>query len=233
LGTLRPTIRWAPIAGAKPKTLYTVTLYGEGMQVIWTREVVADTRFAYPDNEPPLAHGRVYKVAVAAEGQSSQQDHSPGLGFQTLTADQAQKLAAEAARRKQLGLPDGPTRYLLANLYAANELYSEAIEQLEDLSTTITAPPVIETLGDLYAVIGLNREAEKKYLEALALTPANDLEGRGATENSLAQVYENLGIFDRAVAHLAEARKVYQRLRNWALVKALSQRERRLKRLRL
>jgi hypothetical protein len=75
----------------------------------------------------------------------------------------------------------------------------------------------------------LNREAEKRYLETLSLTPADDIEGLGATKQRLGQVYENLGMFDRAIARLREARKAYQRLGNRALVKALLKDERRIR----
>lgn len=230
--TRRPTIRWSPIAGAKDKATYTVTLYGDRMQMIWTKAVVSDIWLDYPDQEPPLAPGQTYIVVITSEGQSSQQDRSPELGFTTLTATQARMLADDEDKRKRLRLPETQTRFLIANLYAAKELYAEAIEQLEALYPRMKEPAVVRMLGDLYAVIGLNREAEKKYLEALELTPANDLDGLGAIQKDLARVYESLGILDRAIACLAEAKKAYQRLSNWAEVKAILKDEQRLKMLR-
>jgi hypothetical protein len=232
LRNLRPTIRWTPIVGAKEKIIYNVTLYGDRLKVIWTRDVVSETRLTYPDEESALAPGQIYKVVVTGDGQSSQQDHSPGLGFTTLAADKAQMLADEERERKQMQLPETQTRFLIASLYAARELYTEAIEQLEDLYVTMKEPAVARMLGDLYAITGLNREAEKRYVEALSLTPANDLEGLGLTQKNLAQVYENLGIFDRAIARLAEAKKAYQQLRDRAMVRALLKEERRLKQAR-
>ncbi|HVG21040.1 MAG TPA: tetratricopeptide repeat protein [Blastocatellia bacterium] len=229
LRDLRPAISWAPIAGAKEKTTYNVTLYGEPGKVIWTKDVVSATRLTYPDDEPPLKPGQTYKVVVTSEGQSSQQDRTPGLGFTTLTASQARALADEEIKIKELRLPKSQTGFLIANLYAAGELYSEAIGQLEDLYTNMKEAAVAGMLGDLYAAIGLNREAEKKYLEALGLIPANDLDGLGAIQKNLAQVYESLGIIDRARACLGEARKAYQRLGNRAIVNVLLEAERRLK----
>jgi hypothetical protein len=230
LRTLRPTIRWSPIPDANASTIYKVILYGEGMNVIWDREVMAETRLPYPHDERPLKPGQTYKVVITSDGLSSQQDNSPGLGFTTLTADQSQLLAGEEAKRKQLKLPETQIRFLIVNLYAARELYSEAIEQLEGLYTTMKGPAVAGTLGDLYAVTGLNREAEKKYLEALELTDADDLDGLGMLQRNLAQVYENLGIFDQAVARLKEAMKAYRRLGNRAMLNALLKEERRLQR---
>jgi hypothetical protein len=229
LRNLRPTIRWTPIAGAKESTVYAVTLYGDSLKVIWSKEVVAATRLAYPDDEPSLTPGQTYKLVVSTDGLSSQEDHSPGLGFTTLTADQARRLADEESQRKQLKLPETQSRFLLVNLYAARGLYAEALEQSEELYKTMKEPAVARMLGDLYAAIGLNREAEKRYLWALDLTPEGDLDGRGALQKNLARVYEDLSIFDQAVARLKEAVKIYRRLRNVAMVKALLDEERRLK----
>lgn len=229
LRDLRPTIRWTPIAGAKENTTYNVTLYGDGMKVIWSKDAISATRLAYPDKEPPLTPGQTYKVVVSTDGLSSQQDRSPGLGFTTLTADQARALADEENKRKQLKLPERQTRLLVANLYAARRLYAEAIEQSEDLYATMKEPAVARMLGDLYAAIGLNREAEKRYLAALDMTPASDFDGQGLIQRDLAQVYENLGIFDQAIARLEEAIKAYRRLGNKALLIALLNEKRRLK----
>lgn len=226
---LRPMIRWSPIAGAKQGTTYNVTLYGDGMKALWSKDVVSQTRLAYPDDERPLMPGQTYIVVVTSEGASSQQDHSPWLGFTTLTPEQARTFAEAEMKRRQLGLADPQTRLLVSNLYAARGLYAEAIEQLEELYATRKEPVVARTLGDLYAEVGLNREAEKKYLEALDLTPAGDLDGLGLTQRNLAQVYESLGVFEKAITRLRAAAGAYRRLGNTARVNALLNEERRLK----
>jgi tetratricopeptide (TPR) repeat protein len=78
-------------------------------------------------------------------------------------------------------------------------------------------------------VIGLNREAEKMYLEALRLQDSSDLEAVAVTQKSLAQTCENLGIFDQAVSRLQEAIRVYELLGDTALVEQLKKREQLLK----
>lgn len=224
----RPTIRWSPIAGAKENTIYNVILYGENMKVIWTREVRATTTLVYPDKEPALRRGQTYRVAVTADGLSSKQDYSPGLGFALLSTNRAKALTDEVWKRRQLGLSEAETRFLISNLYAASELYSEAIEQLQDQYTAMKTPAVARLLGDLCAAIGLSREAEKKYLEAFDLTPANDLEGRAWIQRNLAQVYENLGIPDQAISRLEDAIKLYRRLGDTSMLKTLLNERRRL-----
>jgi hypothetical protein len=231
LRNLRPTIRWLPVSGATQNTTYQVTLYGDNPKPLWSRDVVSEPRLAYPEKEPPLIPGETYKVVVTSGGKSSRQDPLPGLGFTALTAEQARSLALEEAQRKQLELPETQTRLLVANLYAAREMYAEAIEQLEELSKTFKEPEVLLLLGDLFATIGLSREAKKRYAEALGLTAAVDFAGLGQARKSLAQVCENLGDFKMAIEHLREAKKAYRRLRNRSMVRALFTQEQRLKKI--
>jgi hypothetical protein len=231
LRTLRPTIRWSPIAGAKQGAAYQVTLYGENLKPVWSREVTNETRLLYPDKEPSLLPGQTYKVVVTSEGASSQQDQLPGLGFTTLTTQQAQTLDEEQSKRKQLGLSEISSRLLIANLYAARELYAEASEQLEELYKTAKESEVARTLGELYAAMGLNREAATKYEEALAVTDAGDLDGLGWTRINLAQIYENLGDVKQAIEQVCEAMAAYRRLRNQAMVQALFKQQQRLKKI--
>lgn len=228
ISNLRPTIRWTAVAGMKDGTPYKVTLFAEGMKKIWEREITAATSFAYPSEEPSLLPGQTYKVVVQAGGLSSQQDSSPGLGFLTLTADQQQALIKDEENLKSLELPETQTRFLLANHYAARELYAEALDLLKDLSQTMNEPAILQLFGDSYLMVGLNREAEKKYLAALSLMPIDDLDGRGLAEYSLAQVYENLGNIDQATVRLKAAINAYRRLKDTKTVKRLLNDQKRL-----
>jgi tetratricopeptide (TPR) repeat protein len=226
---LRPEIRWAPIAGAKTVT-YRVTIYTESMRAVWSREVDSKTTLAYPEKEPALAPGRVYKVIVTAQGRSSEEENLPDLGFVTLTAEQSRAVERDEQKRKQLGLSEVTTRILIANLYAARELYAEANEQLERAHDAAKDAVVARKLGDLYMRVGLNREAEKKYIEALKLLDPEDLEETGVTQKNLATACEQLGIFDQAVARLEEAIKAYEQLGDSAAVEELRKQEQRLNR---
>ena len=236
LRNLRPEIRWAPIASAKSVT-YRVTIFGENMQAIWSRDVDSETTLAYPETEPPLARGRTYKVIVTAQGRSSDEEGGAGLGFETVTAEQARELDHEAQKRKSLGLSEPQTRVLIANLYAGRELYAypskalyaEAIEQLCRAYDIVKDPVIARKLADLYLLIGLPREAEKKYLEALEVLDPEDLEETGLTQEHLATAYEQLGIFDHALRRLDEAIKAYEQLGDSAAVEELKKRQQRLK----
>jgi lipoprotein NlpI len=68
-------------------------------------------------------------------------------------------------------------------------------------------------LGDLYLSVGLNRQAEERYLAALAGSAlAADLEGQAQAHHALGRTYDALG--DRAAARrsLTDALALYERL---------------------
>ncbi len=225
----RPTIRWAPVAGSNEKTKYKVTLYGENKRLIWSRETVSKSVLVYPDNAPSLIPGQTYLVVVSTDGKSSEQEDVPDTGFVLLKADKILPLSKEKTKIQKLNLPKAQTQFLTANLYSDEGLYAEAINEVESASKTMKEPAVIRMLGDLYLTVGLNREAEKRYLEALTLQPKNDLEEQAMTQVGLAQAYENLGVVDQAAIRLSEAIKIYERLGNSAMVENLKKQEQRLK----
>ena len=74
-------------------------------------------------------------------------------------------------------------------------------------------PRVYQLLGDLYVRVALNRPAEERYLEALALAEARaDLEGEGAAHDGLGKVYLALGNVAEAAAHSTRALELYRGL---------------------
>ena len=125
----------------------------------------------------------------------------------------AQQVRDGERRIRSSNLPDDSKRLLVTELYASNGLYAEAIEELEKVSVTVKAPGVMSRLGDLYASVGLSREAEGFYLEAISLSrTAGDLEAQALALRSLALTYENLGLFDRALARYDEGIGAFEKL---------------------
>jgi hypothetical protein len=225
----RPTIRWSPVAGSNKRTKYKVSLYGENRKLIWSRVTGSKPELAYPYKKPSLTPGQTYLVVVSTDGKSSELENVPGIGFALLKADKALSLNKAKAKIQKLNLPEAQTQFLTANLYLDEHLYAEAIDEVERASGTMKEPAVVRMLGDLYLVVGLNREAEKRYLEALTIQPKNDLEEQAMTQMRLAQSYENLGISDQAIIRLDEAIKIYERLGNSAMVEILKKQEQGLK----
>ena len=229
LSNTRPKIRWTPVAGAKGGATYKVILYEEGWQVVWSKDGVSNTELAYPPDEPPLTPGQTYKVVVSMGDASSEQELLTDLGFTVLSAGERRALTAQERKIRLLRLPAPQTRFLLASLHVARGLYAEAIGEFEALSKSLKEPALMRTLGDLYLALDLNREAERWYIEALALQVSSSLGEQALTQRGLAQVYENLGNLEWAVAKLGEAKEAYKKLGDAAMVASLETQERRLK----
>jgi hypothetical protein len=245
----RPTLRWTAVpkstsdASTVPTApVYRVSIYTDNMKLVWSKEGIKKTELAYPSDMPELAPGD-YLLMVSTDTGSSDQENGAGHGFTVLPkcSDRparngnpqclAKQVRDKEKRLRQLNLPNDSTRLLIANLYASNELYAEAIEELNEVLNTAKTPAVMRQLGGLYASIGLNREAEKTYSEALKLLQAeNDPEGQALTLYALALTYETLGILDQAQMKYDEAIKAYENLGDNATVTELKNQRARVER---
>jgi len=206
--TPRPVLQWTPVDGVAD---YRITVRGPNL--VWSADAGSVTKFLYPANAPELKPGVDYKLIVESDGQSSTREPGLGLGFSILRPDEAKAVAKEESRIVDLGLPTGPTQFLIAHLYAGYGLKAEAIQRLEDLSQAFHAPAVARLLGDLYLAVGLTRRAEASYLSSLNLSKNDDDEGRMLADMSLARIYEEaLGNTKQAIQHLDAALAVANRI---------------------
>lgn len=199
LVSTHPTLRWTPVKSA---TGYTIIVRGENLH--WTTVVTNATDIVYPEKAPPLAPGFAYKLVVVANDADSSAEPGLGLGFSVLNAQDKKIVHQEQNQIENLGLPAGPTQFLVARLYAEHDLNAEAIERLEAISQTFKAAAVERLLGDLFMHVGLTRQAEGNYLHSLDLSNAeNDDEGQMVLHKALADIYEQvLGNKDAATLHL-------------------------------
>jgi hypothetical protein len=201
----RPVLRWQPVPGAKS---YKVSLQGTN----WATEVNGANELSYPDSAPALHPGVNYRLIVTAGDRSSSEEPGAGLGFSVLGAEEAKTVTDAEAKIRALGLAETPAALLIANVYATNGLYAEAIEALERLPGS-QEPAVLRLLGDLYVSTGLNRLAEERYLTALARSEAlSDVEGQAQAHHALGRIYEALGNPTEARRHLSDALVLYDRL---------------------
>jgi hypothetical protein len=214
--TTRPNIRWSPVASAATSAAaptYRVSLYTDAMELVWRKDGISKTEMSYPSDEQELVRGEVYKVVVQTGRASSQQEHSADLGFTVLTEAEAKGIGAAEESVRRLNLPADETRLLVADLYAARGLSSEAIEMLTSLRDTLKGPTVLRMLGDLYAASGLHREAVNEYEKALALPQTkSDTEGQALALTALGRSYSALGNGERARARFASAVQAFRKL---------------------
>ena len=212
----RPILRWNAVSGA---TSYIVQVQGSGVD--WQQKTVA-TEIEYP-GEPPLEKGLRYRVTVVADnGASSRSERR--VGFTVLDDQKADSVLAAVEKLKQQGLTKEAEGLALAHLYRGNNLQAEAIELLEGLvkggSQTVA---VYRLLGDIYQQGGLSRLAKERYLKALELADAGDVEGQAAIQAGLGEADYALGNEDEAVQWLEKATAGYEGLGDKSQVQELEQ----------
>jgi len=196
-----PVLRWTPVKGIAD---YHVIV--RGMNFYWSR-VYPGTEINYPDSAPPLEAGVDYKLIVETRGsnnRSSSEEPGLGLGFAMLSSKERKTVLEEEGQIENLGLPVGPTQFLIAHLYATHGINAEAIERLEGISNTFKVAAVARLLGDLYMKVALPRQAEAHYLSSLNLSVnEKDEEGQMLDHLALAHIYEEaLGNQKSAVEHI-------------------------------
>ncbi len=203
-----PVLRWTPVAGVAE---YKVIVRGGGFA--WAKDVRSSTEIPYPNSAPELKPGIDYKLIVEIGDRSS---YEPGfdLGFSILDPKDSQRVLQEEKQIEKLGLPDGPTQFLIAHLYASYGLRAEAIEKLESVSHKFKAAAVAALLGDLYASSGLIRQSEANYLSAVELAKnENDEIGSMLAHLALARIYQQeLGNAKAAITHFDSALALANRL---------------------
>lgn len=213
--TTRPTLRWSPVAAPTPgaAVTYRVGIYNEAMELVWRRQVAARTELEYPADEKPLTRGEVYKVIAEAGRRTSEEERTADLNFTVVPDAEAKEIGDAEAAIRGLNLSPAATQFFIADLYAARDLASEAIEKLEALKGGLKELAVLRMLGDLYAGAGLHREAVTHYEGALALPQAaGDLEGQALTLVALGRSYAALQKPAEAGARFAKAVEAFARL---------------------
>jgi hypothetical protein len=197
-----PVLRWTPVQGI---TNYRVIV--RAIDFYWSSQVYSGTEFTYPDKAPPLGSGVDYKLIVETSGpngRSSSEEPGLGLGFSLLGSKERKTVLDEERQLENLGLPVGPTQFLVAHLYATHGLNAEAIRRLETISSTFKVAAVARLLGDLYLEVDLPRQAETSYLNSLTLSKdGKDEEGEMLVHLALARIYgQALGNIKSASEHL-------------------------------
>jgi len=206
-----PTVRWTPVKGA---STYHVSI--RGLHFGWTSDSTIATTLVYSDknNAPRFEPGTDYKVIVFADGRGVSDEPGLGLGFSIIGANERDIVLQQQSQIEHFNLPDGPTQFLMAHLYANHGLNAEAIDRLEAISQTFKVAAAKRLQGDLYMKIGLPRQAENDYLASLDLSKLeNDNEGQMLDRKALAYIYEQIiGNREAACKQLEETIDLARRL---------------------
>lgn len=227
----KPILRWN---GATGSNNFTVTVRGEGLN--WTKqvnrsEVCQENTCELVYSGSPLQRDVSYKLVVETEekNSSSANDTTGGLGFKLIDAAKAIEVRTIAQQIGQQELSAQVKGIALADLYAEYNLLAEAIATLEELAKNQKIAAASRRLGDLYLRIGLAREAEVQYLEAVRLAQATEeIEEQAAAKSGLSQVSLALNRQDEAVRLLEEAVVGYEQLEDTQRVNELKEELRKL-----
>jgi tetratricopeptide (TPR) repeat protein len=215
-----------------------------------------DTQLTYAGQ--PLQPGTPYSVTIRTNtGKSSQDDRRPNqsqpatsLNFRILRQAEAAWVQAQAAKISTQPPTNVADALTLANFYgnyvlpeatvpayqlprqtfATYSLTSEAIALLEPLlQQGKQSAKVHRALADLYWQIGLIRQTEEHYLQAIALVQGlEDLEDWTLANNGLGQLYATIGDSRKALPYYKQARAGYLFLGDTRLADVLKRRIERL-----
>jgi tetratricopeptide (TPR) repeat protein len=193
--------------GVTGATGYRVKVIGPNLD--WTSpDLVPGTEFDYPADAPPLTPGNSYKVIVTAGDTSSEEGESEDTSFAVLAASESEEVRENEAKIRSLNLGDAPTRLLIAHLYSSNNLYAEAIEQLEPLARDRqnTESALLLLLARLNRYTALELQAEDYYLGAAQRSKqVGDIDGEALAQHELGELY------DKTLGRSSAARQSYSR----------------------
>jgi tetratricopeptide (TPR) repeat protein len=219
-----PFIRWNAVDGVKS---YRVQIRGENFD--W-ETTINDTQLQFPDN-PKLIRGNSYFITVIADnGSSSFLEGKSELGFEILGEVEANQVRQKVSRLQALNLPTEAESLAMAQFYLRNNLYSEAIDILNQIIKNGTNNPAIYQLqGDLLNRVGLSFCLELKmcaadqYLLSYDLLNKNDIANKAQIEFNLGLIYSNSNLGDTAIGWLKKAADNFKSLGDTQKVNEISE----------
>lgn len=203
----RPSLRWNSVVEA---TSYTVRLL-RGTREVWQLETTQNA-ISYPDDQAALEPYANYSLVVTSnKNRSSAEETFANFTFKVLALEESFLIQEAVEQIQQSSLSEQSRLLALGNLYASENLVSEAINTLETLVNVGTqVPAVYRMLGDLYQQAGLRLLAEERYQQAIeyAVDSSEQLQ-RAASELGLGLLYVRIEDIPKARDHLNNAKELY------------------------
>lgn len=193
-----PLLQWHDTGASS----YTVAIIQDGV-AIWQEAGVTTTEIHYPDDAPPLEPGENYLLEITDvdSGASSSADPSKGLGFQLLAPEKT--AVVNAARDKIMALPldEGAKQFALANYYAGQGLYGDALAALDEVAVMHESPQMLLWRGRVLIAIRFNADAQTAFNDASILAETlGDVESQAEAQAELWELTGDEGHWDTAVA---------------------------------
>lgn len=186
--------------GVPDASTYRVSI--RGREFLWQSGWLTETETQLPAS---LASGRTYEIAVETDqGVSSSPDGLASPTFNILADEKVGTINQKVAQIEALKLDSTAQALVVAQLYREHNLNQNAIALLEAQAQSGQQSAAIYQLqASIYEQIGLTRQAQQRYSNALELTDPSDLEQR-------ANIQEHLGLLARSRANHLEAIKWLQ-----------------------
>ncbi|MEB3309850.1 MAG: tetratricopeptide repeat protein [Snowella sp.] len=219
--TERPLFRWSEVRGAKE---YTVQLIENGAEPIWQAQT-DKTQIEYPGT-PAIKPGSRYWLIVKTDNDVSSSEPSPQ--FKRLTPEKSQSLQSQIQQIQSQNLSSEIEALAIAHLYRVYDVNAEAIALLEDQvklgKSSSPSYTVYKLLGDSYRQVGLTKESEAAYLQALTLAQqSNDVAAQAEIQYQLGDMQLDLNNLSEAKRLMLEAQKSYQVLGDMAKTQEINQ----------
>ncbi len=218
--TERPLLQWSVVPGAKE---YKVQLIKDGSEPIWQAKTDS-TQMEYP-GEPLLNPEVLYSLVVTTDNGVSSSEPSPQ--FQRLTPEKSQLLQAQIQQIRAQNLSPEVATLAMAHLYRVYDLNAEAIALLQaqvQQEGGASSYATYELLGQTYRQVGLIKESEAAYRQALTLAQQNnDVAAQAELGYQLANIQLDLNHVSEAKKLMLQAKQFYEIVGDSAKVEQIDQ----------
>jgi tetratricopeptide (TPR) repeat protein len=163
----------------------------------------------WPAERADLVPGAAYFIEVQARRGIA----GPWVGteeahrFEILEEKPAEGVHQRVEEIRRLAVDDFTRDLLTAGIYAQEGLFMDAIDFYARLVDVSDIPELKVTLGDLYQVVGLHRQAGASYQQVIEREPGS--EARAAAELGLGRLYAVWNMHQRALEHFECARAMF------------------------
>lgn len=211
--TTRPEIRWNQVKGVEIYTVQLSQLSSPATGTIsW--EVTAEAlNYQYPLAQLPLIPGEIYSIKIATSNSIASTEDEQEVTVEVLDEAKQQEFFGLLEQLRQLDLSSQTEIILESILYEEYELYSQAIAILSGyMRENPNELDIREQLAELYARIGLPREAQQQYEEIVGRSRGQITEIRMRAFNRLADFaeWEKKGAI--AAAYRTESQQISEQL---------------------
>lgn len=215
--TERPLLRWSEVPGAKE---YTVQLIENGADPIWQAKT-DQTQIEYPGEPPIKPEFRYWLIVKTDNGVSSSE---PFPQFKRLTSEKSQLLQSQIQQIQAQKLSPEIEAIAMAYVYRVYDLNAEAIALLENQVKQGKSYAAYKLLAESYRKVGLTKESEAAYLQALVLAQQNNnVAAQAEIQYQLGDMQLDLNNLSEAKKLMLEAQKSYQALGDMTKTQEINQ----------